>query len=88
MSPEYYRHRPVDCCRHAVIAENMDRRSHWLEAAARWISLAHQEGVLPPRQTNMLLSPNSQNRGMRCRKLSASAKAEVTAMSRVNAKTP
>jgi hypothetical protein len=86
MSPEYYRHRAMDCCRNAVKAENMDRRSHWLEAAARWISLARQEGVLP-RQTNVLLSPNS-NRGMRCRKISASAKAEPTATSRVNAKTP
>jgi hypothetical protein len=87
-SAEYYRGRAKDCCRRAVIAEDVDRRTHWLEAAARWVSLARQEGFLLPRQTNMLLSLNWQNRGMRCRKISASAKAEPTATSRVNAKTP
>ena len=51
MSPEYYRHRAEECCRNAVTAGNMDRRSHWLEAAARWLSLAREEGVLPPRQS-------------------------------------
>ena len=45
--PEYYRSRVEDCCLRAVIAEDVDHRSHWLEAAARWFSLARQEGVLP-----------------------------------------
>ena len=49
---EYYRGRAEDCCRSAITAESVDRRLHWLEAAARWIRLAREEGVLPPRQTN------------------------------------
>jgi len=28
--------------------EDIDQRSHWLEAAARWYSLAREEGTLPP----------------------------------------
>jgi hypothetical protein len=48
---EYYRGRAEDCCRSAITAESVDRRLHWLEAAARWIRLAREEGVLPPRQT-------------------------------------
>ena len=31
-------------------AEDVERRLHWLEAAARWISFAREEGHLPPRQ--------------------------------------
>jgi hypothetical protein len=53
MSPskaEYYRGRAEDCCRNAITAESIDRRLHWLEAAARWISFARDEGVLPPRR--------------------------------------
>lgn len=38
---EYYRAR----------AEDVARRLHWLEAAARWISFAREQGVLPPRQS-------------------------------------
>jgi hypothetical protein len=41
---ECYRTRAVDCCRKAVIAEDVDQRSHWLEAAARWSSLAREHG--------------------------------------------
>ena len=37
-----------DCCRKAVIVEDIDQRSHWLEAAARWYLLAREEGTLPP----------------------------------------
>jgi hypothetical protein len=50
MSPtktEWYRGRAEDCCRNAIIAEDERRRLHWLEAAARWITLAREEGVLP-----------------------------------------
>jgi hypothetical protein len=47
MSPEYYRHRAEQCCRNAIGAEDIERRLHWLEAAARWIRLAREEGVLP-----------------------------------------
>jgi hypothetical protein len=48
---EDYRGRAEDCCRSAITAESVDRRLHWLEAAARWIRLAREESVLPPRQT-------------------------------------
>jgi hypothetical protein len=50
-SAEYYRGLAKDCCRKAVKAEDVDQRTHWLEAAARWVSLARQEGVLPRAQT-------------------------------------
>jgi hypothetical protein len=53
MSPEYYRQRAEDCCRNAIIAEDELRRLHWLEAAARWIRLAREDGVLPLRQTRL-----------------------------------
>jgi len=43
-----YRRRAKDCCRKAVIVEDIDQRSHWLEAAARWYLLAREEGTLPP----------------------------------------
>jgi hypothetical protein len=49
-SAEYYRGCAKDCCRKAVIAEGVDQRTHWLEAAARWVSLARQEGFLLPAQ--------------------------------------
>ena len=54
MSPnkaEYFRGRAKDCCRRAVIAEDVDQRTHRLEAAARWVSVARQEGFLPLAQT-------------------------------------
>ena len=59
MSPEYYRHRAEECCRNAISAEDIERRLHWLEAAARWLSLAGQQGCLPP----SMLSPNSHKSG-------------------------
>jgi len=40
-----YRRRAKDCCRKAVIVEDIDQRSHWLEAAARWYSLAREEAL-------------------------------------------
>ena len=49
-STEYYRGRAKDCCHRAIIAEDVDQRTHWLEAAARWVSLARQEGFLLPTQ--------------------------------------
>ena len=49
-SAEYYRGCAKDCCRKAVIAEGVDQSTHWLEAAARWVSLARQEGILLPAQ--------------------------------------
>jgi len=48
---EEYRGRAKDCCRRAVIAEDVDQRSRWLEAAARWVSLARKEGILLSAQT-------------------------------------
>ena len=40
---ECYRNRALDCCRKAVIAEDVDQRSHWLEAAVRWSSAAREQ---------------------------------------------
>ena len=57
MSPQkvdHYRKRAEECCRRALIAEDVDQASHWLEAAARWLSLGRQEGVVLPRQTHLL----------------------------------
>jgi hypothetical protein len=53
MSPnkEYYRARAEECCRMAILADAANRRAHWLEAAARWISLGREQGVLLPRRT-------------------------------------
>jgi hypothetical protein len=56
MSPEFYRHRAEDCCRNAIKAEDIEHRLHWLEAAARWLSLAQEQGVLPPREGQSSLS--------------------------------
>ena len=41
---EHYLNRVEDCCRRAVIAEDVDQCSHWLEAATRWFSLAREQG--------------------------------------------
>ena len=49
---EHYRARAEECCRKAILAEDVDKRSHWLEAAARWFSLGREEGALPQRQTS------------------------------------
>ena len=40
-----YRVRAGECCLKATIAEDVERRSHWLEAAARWLSFGRQEGA-------------------------------------------
>ena len=47
MEAKYYRKRVEDCCLRAVITEDVVQRSHWLEAAVRWLSLAREEGILP-----------------------------------------
>jgi hypothetical protein len=47
---EFYRRQAETCCHKATTAEDVERRLHWLEAAARWISFAREEGELPPRQ--------------------------------------
>lgn len=43
---DHYRVRAEECCLNAVRAENHSRRIHWLEAAARWVSLGRQEGAV------------------------------------------
>jgi hypothetical protein len=35
----------------AILADAANRRAHWLEAAARWISLGREQGVLLPKRT-------------------------------------
>ena len=42
---DYYQTSAEECCLKATIAEDIDRRSHWLEAAARWLSIGRQEGA-------------------------------------------
>jgi hypothetical protein len=56
---EYFRGRAKDCCHSAIIAEDIERRLHWLEAAARWVSLARREGILLPAQTKAARSNDS-----------------------------
>jgi hypothetical protein len=43
---DYYRGQAKEWCLNAVLADNIDRRSHWLEAAERWLTFSRQEGVL------------------------------------------
>ena len=53
MSPskQFYRVRAEECCRRAILVSDIDKRIHWLEAAARWISLGREQGVLLPRRS-------------------------------------
>jgi hypothetical protein len=32
----------------AILVSDIDKRIHWLEAAARWLSLGREQGVLLP----------------------------------------
>ena len=59
MSPskEYYRVRAEECCRMAILVSEIDKRIHWLEAAARWLSLGREQGVLLPRRSQSRFSP-------------------------------
>jgi hypothetical protein len=61
MSPskEYYRVRAEECCRMAVLVSQIDKRIHWLEAAARWLSLGREQGVLLPRRKPTILAAQS-----------------------------
>jgi hypothetical protein len=43
---------PRNAVARAILAEDADKRSHWLEAAARWFSLGREEGASPQRQTS------------------------------------
>ena len=63
MSPskEYYRVRAEECCRMAILVSEIDKRIQWLEAAARWLSLGREQGVLLPRRSQSRFSP----RGLR-----------------------
>ena len=47
---DFYRRQAEACCHKATTAEDVERRLHWLEAAARWVSLARHEGFLLPAQ--------------------------------------
>ena len=46
-----------ECCRMAILVSEIDKRIHWLEAAARWLSLGREQGVLLPRRSQSRLSP-------------------------------
>ena len=41
----HYRKRAEECCLNAVKAEDNSRRIHWLEAAARWVTLGREAGA-------------------------------------------
>jgi hypothetical protein len=43
---EFYRAQAKECCRMAVIVEDVDRRVHWLDAAARWFSFGREQDAL------------------------------------------
>ena len=45
----------------AILVSEIDKRIHWLEAAARWLSLGREQGVLLPRRSQSRFSP----RGLR-----------------------
>ena len=51
---EYYCQQAQECCLNALLAEESDRCTHWLEAAARWVALGRQEGAL----SNLQRLPN------------------------------
>src|SRR5512136_1285131 len=56
MSPskaEFYRRQAEACCRNAIVVDDIGRRLHWLETAARWISLGREEGDFPPRRSHL-----------------------------------
>jgi len=54
---DHYREFAQQCCLNAVMAaEDISRAIHWLEAAARWLAFARQEGVV-------LTAPTQQFRG-------------------------
>ena len=41
----------------AILVSEIDKRIHWLEAAARWLSLGREQGVLLPRRIQSRFSP-------------------------------
>ena len=41
----------------AILVSEIDKRIHWLEAAARWLSLGREQGVLLPRRSQSRFSP-------------------------------
>jgi hypothetical protein len=43
---DHYRGQAKECCLNAVLADDIDLRTHWLEAAERWLTFGRQEGVL------------------------------------------
>jgi len=43
-NPDHFRVYATDCCRNAVASDDVSRRAHWIEAAARWIALGRQQG--------------------------------------------
>jgi hypothetical protein len=45
---DHFREQARECCLNAVLADDIDRGTHWLEAAARWLALGRPEGVLTP----------------------------------------
>ena len=57
---DHYRGLAKECCLNAVLADDISRCTHWLEAAARWLSLGRQEGVLTTPNWHRLPSVTTQ----------------------------
>jgi len=42
----HYRDSAKQCCLNAVVADDISRSTHWLEAAARWLEFGQQAGAV------------------------------------------
>jgi hypothetical protein len=59
-SADHVREQARECCLNAVLADDIDRGTHWLEAAARWLALGRPEGVLTqPKVTSVTTRPDT-----------------------------
>ena len=43
---DHYRESAQQCCLNAVVAQDISRSIHWLEAAARWLEFGRQAGAV------------------------------------------
>jgi hypothetical protein len=43
----------------ALLVSQVDKRIHWLEAAARWVSLGREQGILLTRRSQPTSDPHN-----------------------------